>query len=409
MLATFWDLHSGNGVRLYDRVIRKGLAKAAGGPYLWRRVDGASCRQAEGSSPCLGRAFCWTASNHAAGSNAGKKSRFGKPFMQHSPKEFKKPPVLERADGRPRQVGFELEFSGLSLEQTVAAVRDSLDAKPTESTAAESRMDVDGLGEFSVEIDWNFLKRLASERAENVDDREWLETLSKVAAVVVPVEVVCPPIAITDLGCLHPMIEALRKAGAVGTDESFIAAYGVHINPEIPKLDAATLDSYLKAFALLQWWLVEAHEVDTTRQISPYIDLYGEAYLKRVLARQSPSLDDIASDYLEYNPTRNRALDLLPLLAEIDAAKVQRIVKDPKIKARPTFHYRMPNCHIERPDWSLATSWNKWCVVEELSQRPKDIEHLTDSFLELERPVLGINRNTWVEFVSKWLTDQELV
>jgi hypothetical protein len=205
------------------------------------------------------------------------------------------------------------------------------------------------------------------------------------------------------------MVIALRKAGAIGTEESLLAAYGVHINTEIPALDAATLLSYLKAFAILQWWLVDAHEVDATRRVSPYIDLYPEAYLKQVLSRSGSTMDEIFSDYLAHNASRNRALDLLPLLAEIDEERVRGTVDDPRIKARPAFHYRLPNCHIERPDWSLSASWNTWLVVEQLACRPDDLHELGAAFLDAERLILGVNRSKWTGFIDQWLKDRELV
>jgi hypothetical protein len=204
------------------------------------------------------------------------------------------------------------------------------------------------------------------------------------------------------------MVAALREAGAVGTEESLLAAYGVHVNTEIPVLDSATLASYLRAFAVLQWWLVDAHQVDMTRKVSPYIDLYPDAYLKQLLARSDPALDDIFSDYLEHNATRNRALDLLPLLAEIDADRVRQAVDDPRIKARPAFHYRLPNCHIEKADWSLAEAWNTWCVLERLVDRKEDLDTLTAEFLAADRPILGVSRSDWVAFMDRWLKDREL-
>jgi hypothetical protein len=227
--------------------------------------------------------------------------------------------------------------------------------------------------------------------------------------MLVPVEIVCPPIPVPDLAALDPMVDALREAGAVGTEESLLAAYGVHINTEIPRLDAATLSAYLKAFAVLQWWLVDAHAVDVTRKASPYIDLYPQAYLKQVLSRTGPTMADIFADYLEHNASRNRALDLLPLLAEIDEKRVRSAVHDPRIKARPAFHYRMPNCHIERADWSLAGPWNTWCVVERLVDRKHDLDALAAAFLAAERPIMGVSRSNWVGFMDQWLNDHELV
>lgn len=323
---------------------------------------------------------------------------------------YKLPPVTHKKDGSRRLVGFELEFSGLTLEQTADALRSSLGGKLKQVSAVEQVLHVESSGDFTVELDWDYLKRKAAEtaRKEQQEDEEWIEKLSQAAALLVPVEVVCPPIPITDLDSLEPMITALRGAGAQGTEESLLAAYGVHINTEVPTLDAATLSSYLKAFALLQWWLVEAHEVDVTRKVSPYIDLYPEAYVKQMLCNANPSMEDLFRDYLEHNASRNRALDLLPMLAEIDGDRVRRAVDDPRIKARPTFHYRMPNCHIERLDWSLAEPWNTWCVVERLSHRSDDLEALSRAYLDADRPILGVSRSGWVEFLDRWLKDRAL-
>jgi len=328
--------------------------------------------------------------------------------MLDSDSRYELPPQPKKRDGSPRMVGFELEFSGLSLDAAASALQDSMGGEIRSESAAERVVRVEGLGELRVELDWDFLKRKAAETASDADDPEWLGRLTEAAALLVPVEVVCPPIPVSDLTTLDRMVDALRLAGAVGTEESFMAAYGVHINTEIPSLDAHILDSYLRAFVLLQWWLVDAHEVDTTRKLSPYIDLYPEAYLKRVLARSGTTMDEIFADYFEYNPSRNRALDLLPLLAEIDEARVREAVDDPKIKPRPTFHYRLPNCHIEKPDWSLANSWNTWCVVERLATRSDDLGWLAGEFLAAERPVLGVKRSEWVERVDRWLKDRGL-
>lgn len=318
-----------------------------------------------------------------------------------------RPPIIEKDDGTTRRVGFELEFSGISLDRTTEAVCASLGGTVTSATAAEREIHVDGLGTFNIELDWDYLKRLAANPDREVPD-DWLDTLSQAAALLVPVEVVCPPIPVTEIETLQPMIAALREAGATGTEESLIAAYGVHINPEIPRCDAPTLQAYLSAFALLQWWLVDAHAVDLARRVSPYVDLYPDDYVTQVLARTAPAMDDLFADYLAHNATRNRALDLLPLLAEIDADRVRRAVDDPRIKARPTFHYRLPNCHIERPGWSLAGPWNTWCVVETLAQRGDDLAELRSAFLEAGQTLLGVSRRDWVEYVDRWLKDRGL-
>lgn len=326
----------------------------------------------------------------------------------NQPISFKHPPVTVKADGSPRRVGFELEFSGLSLEEAVKAVTSSLNGKVLQGTAAEQAIEVDALGNFNVELDWDFLKRKADEHQDSSDELNWVEPVSEAASLLVPVEVVCPPIPLAELKALNPMVDALRKAGATGTEESFLAAYGVHVNTEIPALDAGTIFSYLRAYCLLQWWLVEAHSVNTTRKLSPYIDLYSEDYIKQLLTRSNPDMDTLFSDYLEHNATRNRALDMLPLFAEIDQERVRKAVQDPKVKARPAFHYRLPNCNIEAEDWSLARSWNNWCVIEELAQRQDALDELGEAFLEADRILIGVNRNQWVEHIDQWLKNHEL-
>jgi hypothetical protein len=323
--------------------------------------------------------------------------------------DFKTPSVIARGDGSVRRIGFELEFSGLTLDETVEAVQSSLGGNLGVKNAAEQLINVSSLGDFNVEIDWDFLKRTAKANNHNGEDREWIQQLSKVASALVPVEVVCPPIPITSLSLLDPMVSKLRRAGAVGTEESLIAAYGVHINTEIPNLDAETLFAYLRSFSLLQWWLVEAHHVNTSRKISPYINLYPESYVRLLATQTSPCMDKIFDDYLKYNASRNCALDLLPLLAEIDQQRVFNKVDDPKIKSRPAFHYRLPNCNIEHKDWSLAQAWNIWWVVEQLAQCPDAIRELSGAFLDAEQPMIGVVRNKWVKYLDQWLKDHKLV
>ena len=184
-------------------------------------------------------------------------------------------------------VGFELEFSGISLDEAAEAVQSALEGEREFESSAERVIRTSSFGEFTIELDWDYLKRKASETGRGEQGGEWLEQLSQAAALIVPVEVVCPPIPLTNLSVLTPMVRGLREAGAMGTEESLIAAYGVHINTEIPRLDTDTLFAYLRAFAILQWWLVDTHEVNATRKVSPYIDLFPQAYLRQVLSKSN--------------------------------------------------------------------------------------------------------------------------
>lgn len=294
------------------------------------------------------------------------------------------------------------------MQQAIDALHSSLGAKVETQSVGEALMKQKSLGDFNVELDWAYLKKKAAEQGDDKPDSEWLELLSQAASLLVPVEVVCPPVPLDKLGELVPMITALRDAGAIGTEESLLAAYGVHINTEIPSLDADTIFDYLRAFAILQWWLVDAHNIDPTRRLTPYIDLYPEAYLVRLLSCQKAGMDQIFDDYFEFNSTRNRALDMLPMLAEIDEQRVQEAVNDSRVKARPAFHYRLPDCHIEKSDWALGESWQTWLAVENLAHRPDALDELAEAFCAAQRPLIGVNRKDWVEQVSQWLENHAL-
>ncbi len=65
---------------------------------------------------------------------------------------------------------------------------------------------------------------------------------------------------------------------------------------------------------------------------------------------------------------------MLPLIAHLDEDRVRRAVDDPRIKSRPTLHYRLPNCDIDNPDWNLDSSWRLWLEVEKLANDPQRLE-----------------------------------
>lgn len=310
---------------------------------------------------------------------------------------------MTTSEGKSRRVGFELEFTGLNLEQTVDVVLSAISGKVKTKTVAETLIESD-YGEFKVEVDWDYLKREARESSEG---KPHLELLGSAATLLVPIEVVCPPIAIEQLSILDSLISGLRDAGAQGTDNSPVAAFGVHINTEIPSLDGKQIESYLKAFALLQWWLVDAHDVNLSRRLTPYIDLYPEAYLLQVAAEHDLTVEQIIDKYLDHNPTRNRALDMLPMFSEIDSERVKRVIDDPRIKSRPTFHYRLPNCQIDKADWFLVDAWNIWCVVEELANNSDALDDLCKQFVDSKRVLIGVDRAAWVKTIDTWLKDKE--
>jgi hypothetical protein len=151
-----------------------------------------------------------------------------------------------------------------------------------------------------------------------------------------------------------------------------MSGLGVHLNPTVPSSDPSVLRDYIRAFVMLYPWLVKVLHPDLSRRILSFIDPYPAAYGQLVLdPSYAPSLAQLIDDYLEHNPTRNRGLDLLPLFAHLDRERVARAVDDPRISARPTFHFRMPNSQVDEPGFRITDSWRAWLEVERLACDPR--------------------------------------
>lgn len=309
-----------------------------------------------------------------------------------------------KSDGTPRHVGFEIEVGGLTFEAGLGALRPVIPGRVEPISPVEARIHHQEFGEFMLELDWQFLKQQAKEQ---LLDKDIMRIVGEIAGVIVPLELVMPPIPLSSIDMTNDIVTALRSAGASGTDDSPLYAFGVHINIELPDLEAATLARYLKAYCVLQEYLVQAHSIDAARRLSPYVDLFEPDYIARVLDYQDCTIDDIFNDYLELNPTRNRALDLLPLLSEIDSERVQRVVQDDRVKARPAFHYRMPNCDIGNPDWSLVTEWRRWRLVEILAGNADDLASLAHEYRARLNADQFATDAKWAEYINSWLSRRQ--
>lgn len=282
-------------------------------------------------------------------------------------------------------MGIELEMSGIGPEQVAEAVMAVVGGHCERDSAFQSRVTDTELGDFHVELDAAVLKRRAYQKhleEMGIDigqgrTRDQIEQLlSKVAGLVVPLELVGPPVPWTKLGQLDDIRRALHQAGARGTHSSPFYAFGMHINIEAASLKAPHILAVLRAFLLRYEWLVEVEDVDFSRRVTPYVQPYPEDYVEHVLhPGYRPGIRRLIDDFLEFTPTRNRPLDLLPLLAHIDRKRVMAgPVERDLIKPRPAWHYRLPNCLLDEPDWSLTVAWNHWIEVERLASNSDQLE-----------------------------------
>ncbi|WP_111640877.1 amidoligase family protein [Marinimicrobium alkaliphilum] len=288
--------------------------------------------------------------------------------------ELQMPPMRRTEEGAERRVGIELEMSGLSLDELTRVVARQLGLDASKKGRYERVLSGDPAGDWVIELDFDLLKKMGREERDPEDFISDLEEAAESllhwgAEQLVPVEVVSPPLPLSRLGEVEGLIVRLREKGALGTAGNMLYAFGMQFNPEVPSLKAEAIRDYLKAFLCLYDWLHKRAKVNLTRRLTTYVDPFPADYVRQVVDPDySPTLERLIDDYLADNPTRNRALDMLPLFSHLDDKRVRRQAADPLIKARPTFHYRLPNCEIEKPGWGLYEAWNDWVEVERLAE-----------------------------------------
>lgn len=297
--------------------------------------------------------------------------------------------------GDPRRVGIEIELAGLKAEQLAACVREVVGGDDEWISPFELIVKDTSLGDFKIELDSAQVKQFGDESkiegnladAEESIDKTIVGAVESMASTLVPWEIVSPPIPFTEVDQMLKMVDLLRREGAQGTKDTLWYAFGVHLNSELPDLEPSTILNYMRAYVCLFPWIKEIERPDLSRRMTPYINHFEKDYLLHILAADyRPDMDDLIDDYLQHNPTRNRDIDMLPLFSFIDEQRVMDQIEDERINARPTFHYRLPNCDIDNPEWNLDKSIEPWMQVELLAFSAKLPEicqlyadHLEDS------------------------------
>lgn len=298
--------------------------------------------------------------------------------------------VPDRADGQPRRTGVELEFAGLDPRATAGLVQ-GLWGGQVES-ADDLTLCVAGgaLGDITVELDTAL-------------GRDGVEGLLRDAmGDLVPVEVVTPPLVPDALPQTDRMVTALRAAGARGTRDALRFGFGMHLNPEIAEPGAVV--PVARAYGLLEDWLRASDPLDPARRILPFVDPWPRALMDR-LAGDGADWDvpDLAEAYLALSPTRNRGLDLLPVLEHLMPERVHAALPEGRAKGgRPAFHYRLPEARVDEDGWSIAYEWNRWVVVERVATRPDLLAALSEEW-RAHRGALFTIRPDWARTVEDHL------
>ncbi len=284
------------------------------------------------------------------------------------------PPILLTADGRLRQVGVEIEFLGPNAQAAAQALAADLGGTCEAEDPHAFKISGTSLGSLSVETDLRYVHpQRHPELGLRLDGRvaAWLGT---VVSPFVPRELITAPMPIARLPEMDRVVASLRAAGAYGRGAVLWDSLGLHFNIDPPRLDAATVTAFLKAFLLVGDRLRQETARGSLRGALVLPPDYPQAYKQRVLDPDYwPDLPDLTDDYLAANPTRNRALDLLPLLTHFDEERVRSILPHEKIGSRPVFHYRLPQAHLSDPAWTLMLDWERWLSVEHLARDPESL------------------------------------
>jgi hypothetical protein len=310
---------------------------------------------------------------------------------------FAMPPVLHNERGELRTVGVEVEFVGPTAERTIRALQESLGGEVLEEDPHAFGLKDSSLGNMTVELDSRILHPGKGSNGQGRVLPRIAAWFGFAASYLVPCELVSGPVPLDRLHELDRVLTVLRELGAKGTQDGPFYAFGLHFNPEIPRQDAETLASFMKSFVLLNPWLRREVAPDATRDLLGFADPFPAEYVRMVAAPDYwPDIARFIDDYLAANPTRNRDLDLLPLLHHLDAPRVRAVLPNEKINGRPTFHYRLPDARVSDPGWSIAPEWNRWVAVERLADDRERLDAVGTAYLSF-----GGEDKSWANVVEQ--------
>ncbi|MBS7538235.1 amidoligase family protein [Ancylobacter lacus] len=277
------------------------------------------------------------------------------------------PAARPTADLPVRRVGVEIEFTALPVSAAAAALADRFGGTVEAEDAHAVHLRGGALPDACIELDIRHVhphRRAGAPRL--VPPARAAALLGAAIGPFVPRELVLAPLPSDRLARIDEALATLNAAGARGLGGTLLDSLGLHFNIEQTEPDARRIAAVLKAFLLLEPWLRAAAAPDLAARLH-LPPAYPARYIAKVLAPTYwPGLDELAADYLADNPTRKRALDLLPLLLH-HGPRALAARASGKVKPRPSFHYRLPRAFVGRPGWSILPDWALWQAVERLA------------------------------------------
>lgn len=329
------------------------------------------------------------------------------------------PDVLENEQKNERKVGFEIEYAELSLKEVSEIIQSFFGGKINSKLDTVYEVLDTQYGDFTIELDAIPIQKLSekskalqSKNESSIVDEVQVsihKNIEKVSQIFTPFEIVTPPMPFSSLPELQKLESKLRSAGAVGTKGAVQYAFGLHINPEVTSLKVGSLLKHLQAFLMIEVWLKEKHKVDFSRKLTNFIDPFPSEYLDLILNETyQPDLKTFIKDYHQFNPTRNRSLDMLPVFAFVEEDYVRELYGDKeKINKRPTYHYRLPNCSIGQDDWSFETEWALWLKVEKIAHNEKTLFELMKLWQQNHNKKIKLDF-MWIDKVENFIQENDI-
>ncbi len=334
----------------------------------------------------------------AASGNAPDRPGTGLPIRRASAR-FARLPFAQTRDGEPRRTGVEIEFGGLREGEAARIIRRRFGGRLDEGDRHNIEVRETRLGDFKVELDTAFADKPQIGRLG--------EAALELSRAVVPIEIVTDPLTQEQLEELPALTRDLAGAGATGTQNGVLLGFGVHFNTEVRSLDAGDWVPVFRAYLLLEDWLRGHEPLDISRRMLPFVTPFPRDMID-VAARDGAdwTLESFCDAYLSHSPSRNRGLDMLPLLKTCLPERIEDALgAEVKINARPTFHFRLPDCRIDDADWSLSHEWNHWCLIEHLAADAAALAALAEQWLDY-RAALTSTRGDWQRMVVAFLTEE---
>jgi len=328
---------------------------------------------------------------------------------------FKTPPITQNSSGEERRVGYEFEFTGVEMDDAADIIKSLYGGVVNRLSTYKYDISDTEFGRFKLELDAQILRDKKYEKLlhtmgidvsklKNIESIEG--SLKDMVSSVVPFEIVTPPIPISRMSELNRLVNELRIRKVKGTGSSFIYAFGLHINPEIPDQSALSLLNHLRAYVMLDPWIRKDAKINMSRKITPFINEFEADYIAHILNPDyKPSMDELITDYFLFENSRNRPLDMLPVFLHLNKELTASLIKEELTTPRPTFHYRLPNCSLEDISWTLADEWNRWVLVELMAFDDKLLNRYSRAWLRMRRETLIRFENKWIELINRWVDE----